>query len=156
MAEEDRPASQGDTEGTAGDAAAADAAAGDAAAAEAASPETAAAETAAVEAAKAWLSLADSGRYGESWEQASAYLKNVVTKDQFVQSLRGALGPFGQLISRKVESTQYATALPGAPDGEYVVIRFRSSFQNKKEAIETVTPMMEADGRWKVSGYYIK
>lgn len=114
------------------------------------------AEAAAVDAAKAWLTLTDSGQYGESWEQASAYLKNVVTKDQFVQSLRGALGPFGELISRKVESTQYETTLPGAPDGEYVVIRFRSSFQSKKEAIETVTPMMEADGRWKVSGYYIK
>lgn len=110
----------------------------------------------AVEAAREWLSLTDSGRYGESWEKASAYLKNVVTKDQFVQSLQGALVPFGELVSRDVESTQYETTLPGAPDGEYVVIRFRSSFQNKKEAVETVTPMKEADGRWKVSGYYIK
>ena len=141
MAEEDRPASQEDKKGAAGNAAAGNAAA---------------AEAAAVEAAETWLSLTDGGRYGESWDEASAYLKKVVTKNQFVQSLRGALGPFGRLISREVDSTQYATALPGAPDGEYVVIRFRSSFQNKKEAIETVTPMKEADGRWKVSGYYIR
>lgn len=27
---------------------------------------------------------------------------------------------------------------------------------NKKSAIETVTPMMDKDGKWRVSGYYIK
>jgi hypothetical protein len=45
--------------------------------------------------------------------------------------------------------------LPGAPDGEYVVIQFESSFEKKKSAVETVTPMLEKDGKWRVSGYYI-
>ena len=30
-------------------------------------------------------------------------------------------------------------ALPGAPDGEYVVIQFETAFQNKARAVETVT-----------------
>ena len=46
--------------------------------------------------------------------------------------------------------------MPGAPDGEYVVIQFETSFENKKHAIETVTPMMDKDGTWRVSGYYIR
>jgi len=46
--------------------------------------------------------------------------------------------------------------VPGAPDGEYVVLRFETSFENKAKAIETVTPMREKDGTWRVSGYYIK
>jgi hypothetical protein len=46
--------------------------------------------------------------------------------------------------------------LPGAPDGKYVVVQFDTSFQRKKSALETVTPMMEKDGKWRVSGYYIK
>jgi hypothetical protein len=46
--------------------------------------------------------------------------------------------------------------LPGAPDGEYVVIQFETSFENKKSAIETVTPMIEINGGWRVSGYFIK
>jgi hypothetical protein len=29
-------------------------------------------------------------------------------------------------------------------------------FENKKAAIETVTPMHDKDGKWKVSGYYIR
>ena len=62
----------------------------------------------------------------------------------------------GKLISRQVKSTSYRTSLPGAPDGEYVIIQFKTSFDNKKSAIETVTPMKEKDGSWRVSGYYIK
>ncbi len=48
------------------------------------------------------------------------------------------------------------TSLPGAPDGEYVVISYETSFTNKKSAIETVTPMLDKDGKWRVSGYFIK
>jgi hypothetical protein len=42
------------------------------------------------------------------------------------------------------------------PDGQYVVIRYDSSFANKKSAIETVTPMLDQGGQWRVSGYFIK
>jgi hypothetical protein len=46
--------------------------------------------------------------------------------------------------------------LPGAPDGQYVVIQFETSFENKHNAVETVTPMLEPNGQWRVSGYYIR
>ena len=111
---------------------------------------------AALTAADRWLAVVDSGDYAESWEQASEYLKKVVTREKFVQSLEAVLGPLGSLASRKVKSSKYRTSLPGAPDGQYVVIQYASSFQNKKKAVETVTPMLEPDGTWRVSGYYIK
>jgi hypothetical protein len=60
------------------------------------------------------------------------------------------------MVSRKFKSAQYTKSVPGAPDGEYVVLQFDTSFANKKEAVETVTPMLDPDGKWKVSGYYIK
>jgi len=46
--------------------------------------------------------------------------------------------------------------VPGAPDGEYVVIRFSTSFEKKQSAIESITPMLDSDGVWRVSGYFIK
>ena len=70
--------------------------------------------------------------------------------------MAGVRQPFGKLLSRKLKSKQYATSLPGAPDGQFVVIQFEASFENKKAAIETVTPMLDPDGKWRVSGYYIK
>jgi hypothetical protein len=60
------------------------------------------------------------------------------------------------MVSRTLKSASYAKSLPGAPDGEYVVIQFDATFEKKQSAIETVTPMKEPDGRWRVSGYFIK
>lgn len=113
-------------------------------------------ENAAVIAAENWLAMVDAGRYAESWQEASELFRNAVTLAQWKQSLQGARKPLGKLINRKVRTTTYKTSLPGAPDGKYVVIEFDTSFEKKKSALETVTPTMEKDGKWKVSGYYIK
>ena len=48
------------------------------------------------------------------------------------------------------------TELPGAPDGQYVAIQFTTPFENKRVAVETITPMLEDDGDWRVAGYFIK
>lgn len=113
-------------------------------------------ENKSVASAEAWLDLVDGGKYADSWKQASEYFKNAVKLAQWEQSLVAVRKPLGKIISRKLSSKNYMTSLPGAPDGEYVVIQFETSFQNKKSAVETVTPMKEKDGRWRVSGYYIK
>jgi hypothetical protein len=60
------------------------------------------------------------------------------------------------MVSRELISKTYAQSLPDAPDGEYVVIQFKTSFEYKNTAIETVTPMLDNDGIWRVSGYYIR
>jgi hypothetical protein len=112
-------------------------------------------ERAAVEAATQWLGLVDGGEYRESWEQAASLFKNAVSAEQWEASVKAARAPLGELVSREVIRAQSATSLPGAPDGKYVVIQYRASFQHKGEALETVTPMRDG-GEWRVSGYYIK
>ena len=114
------------------------------------------AEEAAVSAAEAWLSLVDNGKYAESWDEAAQYFKDAVSRKQWQQALQAARTPLGKNISRELKSKSYRTSLPGAPDGNYVVIQFEASFENKKSAIETITPMLDKDGKWRVSGYYIK
>ena len=113
-------------------------------------------EKAAIASAEKWLKIVDKGKYGESWEESSEYFKQAVTQDQWEQAVQAVREPLGKLISRKVKSATYTTSLPGAPDGQYVVIQFITSFENKKSGIETVTPRMDKDGMWRVSGYYIK
>jgi hypothetical protein len=110
----------------------------------------------AIAAAQQWLALIDAGDYAKSWRESAALFRNAISESQWEQSLNAVRQPLGELISRKVKSAIYTTSLPGAPDGEYVVIRFETSYANKKSAIETVTPMREKSGGWRVSGYYIK
>ncbi len=112
-------------------------------------------ERAADEAAGKWLALVDAGAYRESWQRAASLFKAQVGSSQWQDSVASARAPLGSMISRQLLSAQYLTSLPGAPAGEYVVLQYRSEFEHRKYAIETVTPMLE-NGRWLVSGYYIR
>jgi hypothetical protein len=114
------------------------------------------AEKQALAAAESWLALVDDGKYGESWAAAAEYLKNAIAKDDFVKSFTAARKPLGKLKSREIKSKDYRTSLPGVPDGQYVVIQFKTVFEHKKSAIETITPMLDKDKKWRVSGYYVK
>jgi len=114
------------------------------------------AEKAAVAAADAWLKLVDVGQYDKSWQEAAEFFRNAVSKEDWQKSMEPFRKPLGALVSRTLKSTLYTTTAPGAPDGQYVIIQYDSSFQNKKSAVETVTPMLDKDGKWRVSGYFIK
>jgi hypothetical protein len=110
----------------------------------------------AVESAQAWLKLVDEGKYSESWDAAAKYFRDAVSKEDWNKAIRAARNPLGAVKSRELKSKEYRTSLPGAPDGEYVVIQYQTSFENKKSAVETITPMLDKDKKWHVSGYFIK
>jgi hypothetical protein len=113
-------------------------------------------EQLAQQSAESWFALVDEGKYDESWQEAAQYFKGAVTKEDWRKAVQGVRDPLGMMRSRKLKSATYKTSLPGAPDGEYVVIQYDSSFEHKQEAVETVTPMLDKDGKWRVSGYFIK
>lgn len=113
-------------------------------------------EAAAESAALAWLVLIDSGNYSASWTAASTSFRQHVPQSQWQTMAANARGPFGALKSRKLQSATFTRSVSGAPDGEYVIVKFVSSFENKASAVETVAPMVDADGTWRVSGYYIR
>ncbi len=114
------------------------------------------AEKAATGSAEVWLALVDSGRYSESWEQAAGYFRANITRNAWLLYFRSLRKPLGRMISRELISRQYTTSLPGAPKGEYVVIQYKTIFEKKRDAVETVIPVLDKDGSWRVSGYYIK
>jgi hypothetical protein len=70
--------------------------------------------------------------------------------------VQGVRGPLGALQDRRLAGAEYTSTLPGAPDGEYVVIQFQAKYANKASAVETLTPMKDSDGVWRVSGYFIR
>jgi hypothetical protein len=107
-------------------------------------------------AAEQWLALIDAGQFAESWQATASVFQAAVSQPQWKSSLESVRKPLGTLVSRKLKSAKYSKKLPGAPDGEYVVLQFTTSFTNKNGAVETVTPMLDQDGKWKVSGYFIK
>jgi len=108
------------------------------------------------DAALQWLALVDAGKYGESWDQASGFFKEKVTKEQWQEAISGVRVPLGKVESRQFKLVEFKSELPQAPKGTYAVTQYRTKFANSAPMIETITPMLEKDGTWKVSGYYIK
>jgi Protein of unknown function (DUF4019) len=113
--------------------------------------DTKAAQTA----TEAWLALIDKQNYAASWDAAAAGFRERVTKEQWQRAAQGARASLGPLKSRTLKSATNATNPPGAPAGEYVVLQFDSSFDQKSAAIETVTVVRETDGSWRAVGYFI-
>ena len=104
----------------------------------------------------AWLQLVDTAHYPESWKTASAAFQVAVTEEKWESAMKSVRTPLGKLVTRRLAGAKYTKTLPGAPDGEYVVSIFETSFENKKSAQETVISKREPDGNWRLAGYYIK
>jgi hypothetical protein len=107
-------------------------------------------------AAEAWLKLTDAGDYGQTWQTASTLFQSAVTQEQWAQAAGSVRGPLGKVKSRTLKKITYTHTLPGAPDGNYAVIQYNTVFEHKSSAVETITPMKEKNGQWRVSGYFIK
>lgn len=114
------------------------------------------AEKAALEAAETWLQIVDSGEYAKSWDEAAESFRNAMPKDQWVLSVGGVRKQYGNVVSRKLGSKKFTTTLQAAPQGNYLIIQYQTRFEKRTAAIETITPMFDKDGQWRVSGYYIK
>jgi uncharacterized protein DUF4019 len=113
-------------------------------------------EDAAQAAAESWLKLVDTGDYSTSWEQAAKVFKDAVQQADWGKMVGGVRTPLGKLVSRKLKSREYTEKMPGAPDGRYVIIQYDTVFEHKASAVETVIPMADPDGAWRVSGYFIR
>ena len=114
------------------------------------------AEKKGAQSAENWLTIVDSGAYEESWGESAALFQSSITQAEWVRILGKVRQPLGANLDRSLEKTEYASTLPGTPDGEYVVTTFSASFEKKTKATETVTVAMSDEGKWKVAGYFIK
>lgn len=102
-----------------------------------------------------WLALVDSQKYAESWAEAGSMFRANIKQEQWVEAVTKARQPLGKLLSRKHLNTTTTTSLPGAPDGDYAVLQFQTTFENKAQAVETLTVVME-NGKYRSVGYFIK
>jgi Protein of unknown function (DUF4019) len=105
--------------------------------------------------AETWLALTDSAKYGESWDQASSGFKNAVTRDSWISKLESVRTPLGKVQSRKLSTAKYLKNPPNIPEGEYVVLQFNTSFEQLPSAVESVSTVLDKDGKWRVAGYFI-
>ncbi len=113
------------------------------------------AEEEAADAAREWLSLVDGGCYGASWDNAAPVFRVAITPEQWDRAVHSVRTPLGRCRSRALRSRKLVEAFPGAPKGPYVVLKFDAEFEHGARAVETVTPVLGPDDRWRVASYFI-
>lgn len=114
------------------------------------------AEQEALEAAQTWLSLIDGDQYTRGWETAAKRLNVTTPRREFIRTLNETRKPLGKVKSRKLISNKYTRSIPNGPDGQYVLIEYASSFENKPALAEVVTLMLNGDNKWRVLGYHFR
>lgn len=102
-----------------------------------------------------WLTVIDQGLYEQSWTQANEKFQEIVPKEEWIKQLTDVRQPLGEVKSRELYDKGYFGKIPNHPGMEMVVIQFKTSFQNKELAYETISPVRINGGPWKISGYYI-
>jgi hypothetical protein len=112
--------------------------------------------TAAQAAAREWLALTDRADAQASWSAAGKKFQAAMPATGWAEGLAKARTPFGAVKSRTIFKTDFKKSFPGAPDGDYALIIYSTSFANKAEGHETLTLERESDGKWRVVGYFIR
>jgi uncharacterized protein DUF4019 len=91
-----------------------------------------------------------------AWNEAGDFFKAAISQAQWAAAAKTARAPLGALNTRTLKSATARTTMPGAPDGEYVVFQYNTSFEQKSAALETVTTIRQKDGAWRVVGYFVR
>jgi DNA-binding CsgD family transcriptional regulator len=100
-----------------------------------------------VNAARAFLSLIEQKRWEDSYAATGTAFRKLNTLQVWSQVSEEVHARYGSTVSRTLLSQQN---LPAPPAG-YEVVKFRTVYANKQQAVETVTLDRE-DGKWVVVG----
>ena len=103
-----------------------------------------------------WLKKLDAADYSGTWATAASIFKAAVSSQSWQPATQSVRAPLGAVRKRTDKSVIFTRSLPGIPDGEYVVIEYDTTFENKAASVETITVALDQDGTWRVAGYFIK
>lgn len=100
-----------------------------------------------IDAARQWLVLLDQSKWEETYRATGSEFRKLNTLQVWSSVSEKVRAPLGLPISRTFVSQEN---LPAPPAG-YEVVKFRTQFAKKPDAIETVSLDFE-DGKWRVVG----
>jgi hypothetical protein len=98
----------------------------------------------------------DRGDTAAAYKAAGAKFRGTMAGEGWSRALISQRAPRGKLVQRTLVQTTFTKQLPGAPEGDYAMLLFRTVFEKEADAGETVTLEREKDGAWRVVGYFIR
>ena len=115
-------------------------------------PDVALAKKAALD----WLTLADAGKFEETWVEAASIFQKKQTKAAWATGLGGARPTMGKIVTRTYLNHEIRTILPELPPGKYITVRFNSVFEKHKDGAESVTLVKDGTRGYRMMSYFLK
>ena len=105
------------------------------------------------------LALVDAGRTGEVWDGASAVMKRLVPRDEFINQVGSDSDRLGKPVERgepDVSRTQFPAGAR-VPQGMYVNVATPTHFLKSPGPVrELVSFRFDEDRVWRVAGYSVR
>ena len=101
------------------------------------------------------LQQLDFDHYDGLWQNAAPFIREKMTQDQFVNSMRRARQALGPVSSRgwaSVTRIRYTKA-NGVPDGLYANVDFATTLTGGSTLYEMLSFQLESDDQWRLTGY---
>ena len=101
------------------------------------------------------LQQLDSDQLDDLWQNAAPFIREKMTQDQFVNSMRVARRTLGPVSTRgwaSVTRIRY-TKVNGVPDGLYANVDFSTTLAGGRTLYEMLSFQLESDGQWRLTGY---
>ena len=106
--------------------------------------------------ARAWLELTDTGRYAESWINASPQFKAQQSEAAWTKTIQSIRLPQGAMEVRYLAAAGYTEPPSGFSDGDYIMLQFYATFSKSGLSSESVTLEKQANDTWLVAEFEIK
>lgn len=102
--------------------------------------------------------MVDAKQIGPVWDSASSVAKTATTRDAFVKQITADRAALGPMKSRTLAQVSSALSKGGnTPAGTYINIAFATQFSTKPQPVrELVSFHLDADQKWRVSGYSLR
>jgi hypothetical protein len=104
-------------------------------------------------AASTWLASFDTGDGADNWLQSASVFKERVKQEDWEKKVDDQRTQFGRLKTRTLKGMGFTRQMDNAPDGEYFVMRYLSTYAKKDNVVEIVVPTRDRDGNWKIANY---
>jgi|GEM_PF-680831 Antirepressor regulating drug resistance, predicted signal transduction N-terminal membrane component len=104
-----------------------------------------------------WLDLMDRGDFVACWETASRrFFRKPTPNREWLSGISRVRHSLGALHERRLHNQTFLPVNPEGLRGPFVVTVFESAFERMPAALETVTFVLDKDGRWRASAYYVR
>lgn len=118
-------------------------------------------ELAAREAADRWLVLIDGGQYNAALDAAAPSFRKSIKREEWNDGLKQVRAPMGAVKKRTLKRLFATYLLPDAPEGDYMVVTYRTTFADRVEPRDEIIILANekdagSEAEWLVLSYFIE